>query len=78
MFSPLLSTYPDPKVRMACEPCQIEVQYDRDDCVAAGGDRSLLDFKDEVREKKGCKGYHPSGNPSHTICRMMFTNILEK
>lgn len=54
-----LSQYPAEKVELSCAKCAIRVRYDRDACLAAGGDRDSRDFLNSVAQRHGCKGHYP-------------------
>ena len=51
---PLLSGYPARKIRVGCDKCGLDVQYDRDGLLAAGGDRPLGDLLNSIARRHGC------------------------
>jgi hypothetical protein len=51
---PMLSTFPARKVRVACDKCRLNVQYDRNGLLAAGGDRTLASLLDDIVRRHGC------------------------
>jgi hypothetical protein len=50
----LLSEYPGPTVRVGCGRCGMSAKYNRDELIAAGGDRSLPLLLMQITERKGC------------------------
>jgi hypothetical protein len=51
---PRLSGYPARKILVACQKCDLRVQYDRNAMLAVGGDRTLGELLDSVARRHGC------------------------
>jgi hypothetical protein len=49
----LLSQYPAQKVRVGCGRCGVSAKYDRDELIAAGGDRTLPLLLRQIAQRKG-------------------------